>query len=296
MSREAASIPSGGSWRPRPGRRREGGITRRGSSRGWPSGRIGRRPRRRRGKNLPLTAAAAVTVRRREVRKIRRNPQNECPGPGLMIEEKKGDTMKRKCATDIAETEDMMTGLETEDMMTDLREDLTESLGGSIDTRMSRLRKKRKSLLRLGSSGRLTRDTVMLHPDIGRMSKRNLTPLFKGEMTEDTLAEETVERGEDAPEVMKEETAEDVMTVQLRLREKKMRMKAGEEDTIALMMIGTLLMEDTAGMLKSITDGRVPMMKDQKIEEKARTRSLVMTAQTVKVTEGELLSEARSGE
>ena len=213
-----------------------------------------------------------------------------------MIEEKKGDTMKRKCATDIAETEDMMTGLETEDMMTDLREDLTESLGGSIDTRMSRLRKKRKSLLRLGSSGRLTRDTAMLHPDIGRMSKRNLTPLFKGEMTEDTLAEETVEIGEDAPEVMKEETAEDVMTVQLRSREKKMRMKAGEEDTIALMMIGTLLMEDTAGMLKSITDGRVPMMKDQKIEEKARTRSLVMTAPTVKVTEGELLSEARSGE
>ena len=75
-----------------------------------------------------------------------------------------------------------------------------------------------------------------------------------------------------------------------------MRMKAEEEDTIALMMIGMLLMEDTAGMLKSITDGRVPMMKDQKIEEKARTRSLVMTAQTVKVTEGELLSEARSGE
>ena len=161
--------------------------------------------------------------------------------------------------------------------------------------RMSRLKRRRKILLRQGSSGRRTRSTAMLHPDIGRMSKRNLTPLFKGEMTEDILAEETVERGEDAPEVTKEETAEDVMTVQLRLREKK-RMKAGEEDTIALMMIGTLVMEDTAGMLKSITDAMILMMKDQKIEERARTRSLVMTAQTVKVTGGELLSEARSGE
>merc|ERR1712038_1697654 len=106
---------------------------------------------------------------------------------------------KRKCATDIPETEDMMTGLETEDMMTDLREDLTESLGGIIDMRMSRLKRRRKSLLRQGSSGRLTRDTAMLHPDTGRMSKRNLIPLFKGEMTEDTLAEEIVEKGEDAP-------------------------------------------------------------------------------------------------
>merc|ERR1711994_902011 len=119
-----------------------------------------------------------------------------------MTEEKKGDMMKRKCVTDITETEDMMTDLEREDMMTDLeredmmtdlREDLTESRGGSIDMRMSRLRKKRKSLLRLGSNGRLTRGTAMLHPDTGRKSKRNLTPLFKGEMTEDILAEETVE-------------------------------------------------------------------------------------------------------
>ena len=62
------------------------------------------------------------------------------------------------------------------------------------------------------------------------------------------------------------------------------------------MMIGTLVMEDTAGMRKSITDAMILMMKDQKIEERAHTRSLVMTAQTVKVTEGELLSEARSGE
>ena len=162
--------------------------------------------------------------------------------------------------------------------------------------RMSRLKRRRKSLLRQGSSGRLTRDTAMLHPDIGRMSKRNLTPLFKGEMTEDTLAEETVEKGEDAPEVTKEETAEDVMTAQLRSREKKMRMKAGEEDTIALMMIGTLVMEDTAGMHQSITDAMILMKKDQKIEERAHTRSLVMTAQTVMVTGGELLSEARSGE
>ena len=144
--REAVSTQTGARWRRRPGRRRGRRGTRRGTSSEPPGGR-GRRNRTRRRKSLPQTAAAVVVVATVRMKRTKIGKRNRPVSLGQVL--KKGEEM----IAERAMIENIRIGMMTED--------LTEDSDETADMKMSRSKRKEKTLSEAASTGRPIKGIIL---------------------------------------------------------------------------------------------------------------------------------------